>query len=315
MEDSAYSRTADLVSTAQNATFEVELYVSEDGQNFVQATSVTGDVGPGVMPGASKRITWRWTDHLESLAPAIDQFQFQVRTEVAQLTPPAAAVDEGGINPLVWVGIAAGGAAGALAVLSGGGDPNSPPAAAFSISPAGTGMARQTTFSFNASASTDPDGNSLDFSWDFGDGTTGTGSPVTHVFDSPGMFMVTLTVSDGEREATTTGSVTVNPDLSDTWTGTAGGDDVTLMIRQDKEFFDGPFVFRNPGGSFPGVIRDGHIDGSNNYVCPCDVTIPFDFDAFGTTTCDGNVNASVTTISCTMTGLGFGGEVLTVNRP
>ena len=42
--------TYDLVSSASDALFAVELYVSEDGQNFVQATSVTGDIGSGIAP-------------------------------------------------------------------------------------------------------------------------------------------------------------------------------------------------------------------------------------------------------------------------
>ena len=131
--------TYDLVSSASDALFAVELYVSEDGQNFVQATSVTGDIGSGIAPGTGKRITWRWTNDLESLAPVIDQFQFQVRTESAslasqaQIAPPP---DEGGINPLVWVGITGGGGAGAFAALGGGGDKTPPiTACTFSVSP------------------------------------------------------------------------------------------------------------------------------------------------------------------------------------
>ena len=298
--------TYDLVSTAQDATFEVELYVSEDGQNFVQATSVTGDVGPGVMPGPGKRITWRWTDDLESLAPDIDRFQFQVRTQSAPLTDPAAAVeDEGGINPLVWVGIAAGGAAGAYVVLSGDGDTNNPPVAAFSISPAGMGMAGLTNFTFDGSASSDPDRDVLGFDWNFGDGSNGTGSPVTHVFDAPGTYTVTLTVSDGERDATTTGSVTVNPTMEGLWSGLFDGEPFNVMFTQQGTTLGGTFDVFGLSGPL-----NGEVSSDNNFVCPYDANYTIDPRDFGFQTI--MIRGSTT---CTDDFSGFANGAGIVNAP
>lgn len=51
--------------------------------------------------------------------------------------------------------------------------------------------------SFDASDSYDVDGDTLTFSWDFGDGTFGSGSQVTHEYTSIGDFMATVTVTDG----------------------------------------------------------------------------------------------------------------------
>lgn len=53
------------------------------------------------------------------------------------------------------------------------------------------------TVNFDGSASTDPDGDDLSFSWDFGDGTRDTGALVAHTYVNEGSYSATLTVSDG----------------------------------------------------------------------------------------------------------------------
>lgn len=57
------------------------------------------------------------------------------------------------------------------------------------------------TVHFDASASTDPDGQIIQYNWDFGDGTTGSGVTVTHVYAKEGVFTVTLTVIDDRGAA------------------------------------------------------------------------------------------------------------------
>jgi PKD repeat protein len=50
--------------------------------------------------------------------------------------------------------------------------------------------------SFSAAASTDPDNDPLTYSWDFGDGSTGTGRELSHAYSEAGSFSVSVTVSD-----------------------------------------------------------------------------------------------------------------------
>lgn len=70
--------------------------------------------------------------------------------------------------------------------------------------------------SFDASNSSDPDGNSLTYSWDFdGDGNTdATGEVVEHAFEERGQYNVTLIVSDGVTESRYNKQIDVsNPSL------------------------------------------------------------------------------------------------------
>jgi glucose/arabinose dehydrogenase len=82
---------------------------------------------------------------------------------------------------------------------------NQSPTASFTATPR-TGTA-PLTVSFNAAASSDPDGDALSYSWNFGDGTpTGAGVTVNHVYQNAGQYTAILTVSDG-KGGTATASI------------------------------------------------------------------------------------------------------------
>jgi YVTN family beta-propeller protein len=75
-------------------------------------------------------------------------------------------------------------------------EPNQPPRAAFDASPRAAGSAT----SFDASASSDPDGDVVRYQWDFGSGDSiVTSEPtVAHSYERPGTYTATLTVVDDE---------------------------------------------------------------------------------------------------------------------
>ncbi len=74
------------------------------------------------------------------------------------------------------------------------GTPNQPPTASFTFSPTNPDPGENVLF--NAAASSDPDGTITAYSWNFGDGTTGTGMNITKAYTSAGTYVVTLTVTD-----------------------------------------------------------------------------------------------------------------------
>ena len=78
----------------------------------------------------------------------------------------------------------------------GGGEKNKSPIALFEASTT-TGDA-PLTVTFDASASSDPDGSISRYAWDFGDGNSDSGKTVTHIFSAAGSYTVNLTVTDNE---------------------------------------------------------------------------------------------------------------------
>lgn len=91
------------------------------------------------------------------------------------------------------VGIAAGVALLAGCLLL----PNDPPVASFTAAP-GEGSA-PLSVTFDASGSYDPDGSITSYQWSFGDGATGYGMFVSHVYATPGTYTAELTVRDMRR--------------------------------------------------------------------------------------------------------------------
>ncbi|KPJ64350.1 hypothetical protein AMK68_01800, partial [candidate division KD3-62 bacterium DG_56] len=61
---------------------------------------------------------------------------------------------------------------------------------------------KDTVITFTSDAY-DPDGTIVSYQWNFGDGNTATGNPVTHSFDAPGSYAVRCVVTDNDGNSTT----------------------------------------------------------------------------------------------------------------
>lgn len=136
--------------------------------------------------------TWDFGDGSSATGATASHTYTEQDTYIAQVT-----VSDGELSDVASVTISAG-----IIIV------NDPPIA--DISASTTSGNAPLAVTFDASGSSDPNGDALTYSWDFGDGTTGSGVSVSHTFDSEGDYDVVLTVSDGEYsdDATVTVNVT-----------------------------------------------------------------------------------------------------------
>jgi PKD repeat protein len=87
---------------------------------------------------------------------------------------------------------------------------DAPPAVDFGYTPADPMEGQDVAFT---SAASDPEGDPVTLSWDFGDGTTSSDGAPTHAFAGAGTYSVVLTATDSHGAATTvTHDVTVRAD-------------------------------------------------------------------------------------------------------
>ncbi len=91
---------------------------------------------------------------------------------------------------------------------------------------------------FDASDSIDPDGDTLTYHWDFGNGDTATGVTTSYIFNEPGDQNITLTVSDGNGKSDTAMTVIVilTPDigLKANFSATPVSGTIPLLVNFDS---------------------------------------------------------------------------------
>ncbi len=128
---------------------------------------------------------------------------------------------------------------------------NQPPVANFTYSPANLVVAQAITF--NASNSTDPDGNIMNYEWNFGDGgntTNTTEQIIIHTYASAGTFTVNLTVTDDD--------------------GATNATSQAIAISEGLVFDTGTGTYPSIAGTHTGTITTNvTINVSKLYTYPC----------------------------------------------
>ena len=101
------------------------------------------------------------------------------------------------------------------------------------------------TIQFSAIRSTDEDGEIVDFDWDFGDGTDGTGQAVSHTYATAGAYTVVLIVTDNYRATGTTQKTIYveegeppGPTASFTASPTSGGSPLSVWFDASGSTYD-----------------------------------------------------------------------------
>lgn len=118
-------------------------------------------------------------------------------------------------------------------------DGNGAPTADFTTTQSGLEV------TFDGTASTDPDGDTLDYYWTLGDGTESFQRSLTHTYDAAGTYTVTLTVSDGTSAAT----VTKDVDVASTGGGGGGGTTPGLFAASFEDGLPDGWRIEDPSGS------------------------------------------------------------------
>ena len=168
-----------------------------------------------------------------------------------------------------------------------------PPSADFSFSPSDPRVGEEVVF--DASESKD-DGKIVEYRWDFGDGKTGNGERIAHVYSSPGSYVVTLTVidDDGLKDSITKGIDIKEQEIDTDGDGIPDSQDPDddndgWSDEEEQEFGTDP---KNPD-DYPLDTDDDHIpdsidtDDDNDGVADSEDAFPKDPSEWQDTDGDG----------------------------
>jgi len=107
---------------------------------------------------------------------------------------------------------------------------------------------------FSSAGSSDPEGATLTYSWNFGDGGTSTLANPSHTYSTLGTYPVTLTVSDGNKTGIASLTVTVANQAS------------ALIAAYGLDVGSGTAVFDNSGHGVAGVVNGATWSASGKYL-------------------------------------------------
>lgn len=177
---------AEIVSPEQDDVFEVNTLIFFDGTN---SSDPDGDLlfyfwdfGDGSIPQTGSTTTHLYTD--------VGTYTVTLRVE-----------DDGNLSVTDTVRI----------LITDQGSLNQPPDAIIDEPENRENFTLSDEIRFNGSSSSDPDGDDLNYTWNFQDGTFGYGVITTHQYNENGTYNVTLTVNDGQYLDTASVVIIIGP--------------------------------------------------------------------------------------------------------
>lgn len=178
---------------------------------------------------------------------------------------------------------------------------NQKPTITTSVSPT-WGVDSLTLFRFNATTS-DPDGDPVAVSWDFGDGTRGSGLSTTKTYTSGATFHTTATADDGKGGTSAVGTDVVVGSMTGSWIGSIPGyTNLVFTLTQTGTIVSGTFVEKFFGEGRTDPAAPGHIDADGH------VEMRFKLAFFTDFTFRGQMDSSGRRVTGGVFGSGFTGE-------
>jgi hypothetical protein len=181
------------------------------------------------------------------------------------------------------------------------------------VTPA-SGITTLTTHVFSASA-TDPDGDALSYTWDFGNGTSAATAGASVVYNNANTttYQAVLTVTDGKGGTVTSTVPITSAALAGTFTGTLIGAPLSVTLTQ----YLGGLVsgsWEIPSLGFVGEVgpagEPGTIDANGRFELRFKVRVGSFVDFYYRGTMDNTGQ----TLTGTLHGSGFSGEVLILSK-
>jgi len=205
-----------------------------------------------------------------------------------------------------------------LAIACGGGSKNSTPTTPTTPTPTNRaptinsmsftpsfGIQQLTTFSYSVSAS-DPDGDTLTYSWDIA-GNTATGTNGTISFSSGGNATARVTASDGKGGTATDSRTFIVGSMTGRWTGSFDVWNFTTNLTQNNTVLT---------GDYSDQLGDGRLDpaSANTIDANGNVVLRYKQSTFSDFTFRGTMDSTGRRVTGGVFGSGYNGTPFTMNK-
>jgi hypothetical protein len=190
---------------------------------------------------------------------------------------------------------------------------NRPPSITTATANPPWGISTLTVHNFTAAA-TDPDGDAVTYSWNFGDGTSSNSQSVSRTFNNANTFTysITLTARDAQGASSTAAVQVTSVTVAGTWDGTLTGAPFTATFTQYLGgLFDGSWQM--PSVGFSGITDPGEVPTiqANGQF---EARFKVQQGAFVDFYYRGSIDPTGRQMTGNLQGSGFSGQIMILNK-